>query len=173
MRFLNAKYHIEFLSTGTDKHVQEMLTMSRKSGFTLVELVVVVLILGILAAIAAPKIINNSSDAADSSVASTLGAIRDAIEVYATQTNAGGYPKGADSAAIQTKLKPFLRGTKFPKASVAGLSSNAIKLSTTLAVDTGTPTSTTPGWVYDTTTGNIIINSDTLMKDGVTKYSDL
>lgn len=141
--------------------------MSRKNGFTLVELVVVVLILGILAAVAVPKIINNSDEAADSGVAQTLSSIRDAVELYRTQTNAGGYPQGADSAAIHTKLQRSLRGSIFPKAKVGGLNSNAVKIVTPLAVGG------TEGWAYDPTTGEVIINSNVLMKDGVTKYSDL
>ena len=76
-------------------------------------------------------------------------------------------PNGANSAAIQTKLKPFLRGTKFPKATVGGLNSSDIKTSSSLTVGG------TQGWVYDPTTGDFIINSDLLMGDGVTKYSEL
>ncbi|MEO8495670.1 MAG: prepilin-type N-terminal cleavage/methylation domain-containing protein [Planctomycetota bacterium] len=141
--------------------------MARRSGFTLVELVVVVLILGILAAIAVPKIISNADDAAESGVAQTLSAIRDAVELYRTQTNAGGYPQG-NAAAIETKLLPLIRGTKFPKVKVGGLNTNTIKVDNTLTVG-----GTTEGWVYAPTTGQIIINSSSLMKDGVTKYSDL
>ena len=140
--------------------------MSRRSGFTLVELVVVVLILGILAAIAAPKIINNADEAADSGAAQTLAAIRDALELYKTQADAGGYPAGT-SAQIHTKLKDYIRGTSFPKATVGGVSSNVIK------IDSGLAVSGTEGWVYDPATGDFIINSNSLTNDGVTQYSDL
>ena len=140
--------------------------MSRRNGFTLVELVVVVLILGILAAIAVPKVINNADEAADSGAAQTLASIRDAVELYKTQPDAGGYPQGT-SATIQTKLKPYIRGTKFPKAKVGGLSSSTIKIDAALTVGG------TEGWVYDPATGDIILNSDVLTLDGVTKYSEL
>ena len=141
--------------------------MSRKNGFTLVELVVVVLILGILAAVAVPKILNNGDDAADSGVAQTLASIRDAIELYRTKANAGGYPNGANSVAIQNKLLPSLRGSVFPKVNVGGLSSNVIKIATPLAIS-----SNGEGWVYDPTNGEIMINSNSLNGAGI-KYSDL
>lgn len=142
--------------------------MSRKNGFTLVELVVVVLILGILAAVAVPKIINNGDDAADSGVAQTLASIRDAIGLYRTKANAGGYPNGADSLAIQTKLLPSLRGSVFPKVKVGGLNSNVIKIVTPLpATATGTE-----GWAYDPVSGEIMINSSSLNGAGI-KYSEL
>lgn len=140
--------------------------MSRRSGFTLVELVVVVLILGILAAIAAPKIINNADEAADSGVAQTLAAVRDALELYKTQANAGGYPQGT-SAQIHTKLADFIRGTQFPKANVGGVNSNAIKIDASLS------TGGTQGWVYDPDSGDFIINSTELTNDGVTQYNQL
>src|SRR5579862_6090691 len=55
------------------------------SGFTLVEILIVVIILGILAAIVIPQFTNASSSAKTSSVQSTLQSIRSQIELYKIQ----------------------------------------------------------------------------------------
>jgi general secretion pathway protein G len=62
--------------------------MKRNSrGFTLVEILIVVIILGILAAIVIPQFTNASSNAKNSSVASTLQTIRSQLELFKIQHN--------------------------------------------------------------------------------------
>ena len=56
-------------------------------GFTLVEILIVVIILGILAAIVIPQFTNASTDAKKSAVASTLQSLRGAIELYKINNN--------------------------------------------------------------------------------------
>ena len=58
---------------------------SRKHGFTLVEILIVVIILGILAAIVIPQFTNASNDARNSSVQSTLQTMRSQLELFKIQ----------------------------------------------------------------------------------------
>lgn len=54
-------------------------TLKNQSGFTLIELVLVITILGILAIAAAPQFFNMTAAASDSARLSTVGAIREGI----------------------------------------------------------------------------------------------
>src|SRR5687767_13273654 len=65
----------------------EMLARTRKAGFTLVEILIVVVILGILAAIVIPQFTNASQEATVSSVQSMLQTIRSQIELYRVKNN--------------------------------------------------------------------------------------
>ena len=58
---------------------------TKKSGFTLVEILIVVIILGILAAIVIPQFTNASQDARKSSTTSLLQTLRSQIELYKLQ----------------------------------------------------------------------------------------
>lgn len=61
-----------------------------RKGFTLVEILIVVVILGILAAIVIPQFSNASEEAKTSSLASNLQSLRSQIELY--KIKEGAYP---------------------------------------------------------------------------------
>ncbi|MBN1764299.1 MAG: prepilin-type N-terminal cleavage/methylation domain-containing protein [Sedimentisphaerales bacterium] len=58
---------------------------TRKSGFTLVEILIVVIILGILAAIVIPQFTEASNDARESSLVSNLQTLQSQFELYKVQ----------------------------------------------------------------------------------------
>jgi general secretion pathway protein G len=60
---------------------------TRSRGFTLVEILIVVIILGILAAIVIPQFTNASTEARNNSTSSLLQTLRSQIELYKLQHN--------------------------------------------------------------------------------------
>jgi type IV pilus assembly protein PilA len=78
-----------------------------ESGFTLVELLVVMLILGILAAIAIPAFFNQRDKAQDADAKSDVRAAQTAIETYATD-NDGSY--NTDSVADLQAIEETVNG---------------------------------------------------------------
>ncbi len=117
----------------------------RRYGFTLVELVVVVLIMGIIAAVALPKMATSTNTAKTNSVKQSLAVVRDAIELFRADT--GAYPTTA--TALPADLKPYLKGP-FPAAPMGANAGSAAVVAgtTTPSVVTGGA-----GWAYVETAG--------------------
>lgn len=122
--------------------------MKKRNAFTLVELVVVIMILGILAGVAAPKLLSTSGQANTAAVRQTLSVVRDAIELYAAQN--GGSPPADPS----TDLELYLRGD-FP-ASPVGTGDSSV---TVVSAGTDLSSGAAGDWRYDSSTGEFI--SDT------------
>ena len=54
-------------------------------GFTLLELIIVTIVLGVLAAVAVPRYMGSVSNAEAAAEAKTIASLREAVEQYATQ----------------------------------------------------------------------------------------
>ncbi len=75
--------------------------MSKQKGFTLIELVVVIVILGILAVTAAPKFLNLQNDARNASLQGLKGAIQGAASIVYGKAAIEGIESTAKGSNIQ------------------------------------------------------------------------
>src|ERR1700740_1948561 len=89
------------------------MTKSKKSGFTLIELMIVVAIIGILAAIAIPKFAELIRKSGEGASKGNLGAIRSALSIYYGDME-GVYPAQIQGLTVAGKYLAAVPVAKTP-----------------------------------------------------------
>ena len=142
-------------------------TRNRARAFSLIELVIVIVIIGVISAIAIPRMTRGASNAGATALRGSLSVMRGAIELYRAE-HEGRFPtaaKIADQLTMYTKLDgtdanalpsvsdgriygPYLRN-------IPPLPVGREKNSTTISASAIGKS----GWVYDDSTGTIVANT--------------
>ena len=139
-----------------------------KRGFTLVELLIVIVILGILAAIVIARFGGATRDSKEANLKGNLRTIRSALESYKANSRSNCYPVVlsdlCDGTAVDVDSKtfleripadPFFRSkTVFPVISAAPLDPADTFIDRNAKISGG------GGWAYDSRVGRICANYD-------------
>jgi MSHA pilin protein MshA len=152
---------------------------STNRGFTLIELVIVLVIVGILAAIAIPRFQNLTTDAKVKGLQGILGNVRSALIIYKanallTDPTVTGWPtlaqvRTTSSSSTLTATSPLENVMPAnPYMTGAAATDTAAGNPTTRAEDH------TTGWCYDVTTGTFYANtSQAVTINGVATTANL
>ncbi len=150
---------------------------TRKSGFSLLEVVIVVAIIAILAAIGIPRMSRGSKGANDSAVGGDLAVLRNAIDLYSAE-HGGVFPTATDINNQLTKYTNISGGVSDTKTathiygpylrSIPPLPVGAKKGSTKISDGDANDV----GWLYVPASGAIKANTTTEKDDAEKLYKD-
>ncbi|MGD9688788.1 MAG: competence type IV pilus major pilin ComGC [Phycisphaerales bacterium] len=131
----------------------------KPKAFTLIEILIVVVILGILAAIVIPQFTKASEDAQVGNVETQLQTIRSQIELYRVKNN-GAYPALAMGGAAPDFGWTLLLGADYlksppvnPRTGTATIAAGDQATAEAAVVVPGDV-----GWLYDAATGGLFCN---------------
>lgn len=132
--------------------------------FTLVEILIVVVILGILAAIVIPQFTNASQEAQRGNVVTQLQTIRNQVELFRVRNN-GTAPTlvGTDATAFDQLINPPSGQQQYMRAAASNPRNNSTEVATSsnsgnallAEAAAADPSTTAAGWLYNATTGDI------------------
>jgi len=140
------------------EQIMRDVTQRRRSAFTLVEILIVVIILGILATVIIGLFANTSADASANALKDNLRAIRSSLQIYIAQH--GTYPALATFESQMTQYSDSSGATSGTHDAthiygpyIMGLPNLPVGTNRGLATVTGMTYTAGYGWGYDPTTG--------------------
>lgn len=129
-----------------------------QAGFTLIELVIIIAVLGILAAVAIPKYANITSESKEAAARGALGGLRSGVTIFyanqAVTTGTATWPSAAELSTPGVVMEQSVPANPYQHPDSAADS-------VVVGVTKGTVVGTRGGWAYNAATGEVWPNTAT------------